>query len=99
MTLLRALVRALGASILVSVSAQAQDERPQPAPVQKFKLGRDDGCFRYVGDAVEFVGHFKAGSYIGVSMITVGRDSLPTPAADEGRSPAVLETEPPPFNP
>ncbi|TGV77264.1 hypothetical protein EN792_049670 [Mesorhizobium sp. M00.F.Ca.ET.149.01.1.1] len=89
MTSLRTLVRAIGASILVSVSAQAQDEPPQPAPIQKFKLGRTDGCFRYIGDAVEFVGHFKAGSYIGISMITIGPDGFPTPAADEQRASAM----------
>ncbi|BCG83431.1 hypothetical protein [Mesorhizobium sp. 113-3-3] len=69
--------------------ASAQEEPSQPIPSQRFKLGQSDGCFRYIGDAVEFIGRFKAGSYVGVSMITVGRDGLPTPAADEDRSPAM----------
>ncbi|MER9249912.1 hypothetical protein [Mesorhizobium sp. M0590] len=89
MTSIRALVIAAGAAVLVAAPATAQEEQPQPTPTQRFKLGQSDGCFRYIGDAVEFVGRFKAGSYIGVSMITIGRDGLPTPAADEDRSPAM----------
>ncbi|TIV37018.1 MAG: hypothetical protein E5V91_19790 [Mesorhizobium sp.] len=89
LTLICKLVWAVGAITLMSVSTEAQDETPQPTPVQKFKLGRSDGCFRYIGDAVEFVGHFKAGSYIGISMITIGPDGFPTPAADEQRAPAM----------
>ncbi|TGT91910.1 MULTISPECIES: hypothetical protein [unclassified Mesorhizobium] len=79
----------MGAIGLLLAPAQAQDEPAQPAPIQNFKLGRIDGCFRYIGDAVEFVGHFKAGSYIGISMITIGPDGFPTPAADEERAPAM----------
>ncbi|TIT90282.1 MAG: hypothetical protein E5W59_14535 [Mesorhizobium sp.] len=89
LTLICKLVCAAGAIALISASAEAQDEAPQPTPVLKFKLGRSDGCLRYIGDAVEFVGHFKAGSYIGISMITIGPDGFPTPAADEQRAPAM----------
>lgn len=86
---LRTIGWVVGAIGLLLAPAQAQDEPAQPAPIQNFKLGRTDGCFRYIGDAVEFVGHFKAGSYIGISMITIGPDGFPTPAADEERAPAM----------
>lgn len=89
LTLMRNLAAAAAVIALLSVSAHAQDEPRQPTPVQKFKLSRTDGCFRYIGDGVEFVGHFKAGSYIGISMITIGPDGFPTPAADEQRAPAM----------
>jgi hypothetical protein len=89
MAVFRAHVGAVLAVLLVSAPTQAQEEQPQPIPTQKFRLARTDGCFRYIGDAVEFVGHFRAGSYIGVSMITIGPDGFPTPAADEQRAPAM----------
>lgn len=79
----------LAAGTFLPAQASAQEEPSQPVPSQRFKLGQSDGCFRYIGDAVEFVGRFKAGSYIGVSMITIGRDGMPTPAADEDRTPAM----------
>ncbi|TPI54211.1 hypothetical protein FJ420_30595 [Mesorhizobium sp. B3-1-3] len=89
MTFMRAFVCVAGAIVILSAPTMAQDEQPQPTPTQRFKLDQRDGCYRYIGDAVEFVGHFKAGSYIGISMITIGRDGLPTPAADEERTPAM----------
>ncbi|MFD1983329.1 hypothetical protein ACFSOZ_11690 [Mesorhizobium newzealandense] len=85
----RPLLWAVGAAILVAAPAAAQEEPTQPIPTQRFKLDRRDGCFRYIGNAVEFVGRFKAGSYIGVSMITIGGDGMPTPPADEDRTPAM----------
>ncbi|RWQ30233.1 MAG: hypothetical protein EOS21_32445 [Mesorhizobium sp.] len=79
-----------GLAALCVTATMAQEEQPtQPPPFQRFKLAQSDGCFRYIGDAVEFVGRFKAGSYIGVSMITIGSDGMPTPAADEDRTPAM----------
>ncbi|MER9489682.1 hypothetical protein NKI50_27550 [Mesorhizobium sp. M0563] len=96
----RALFWAVGAAVLLSAPATAQEEQPQPVPRQRFKLGQSDGCFRYIGDAVEFVGRFKAGSYIGVSMITIGQDGMPTPPADEDRTPAMdlpVWTSPSPY--
>lgn len=89
MDFIRAFLCAAGATVLLSGPAKAQEEPTQPIPIQRFKLGQSDGCFRYIGDAVQFVGRLKAGSYIGVSMITIGRDGMPTPAADEDRTPAM----------
>jgi hypothetical protein len=89
MTFIRALVWTAGATVLLSGPAKAQEEQPQPTPIQRFKLDQSDGCFHYVGDAVEFIGRFKARSYIGISMISIGRDGLPTPAVDEDRAPSM----------
>jgi hypothetical protein len=88
MTIGARLGAALGIFLMVA-PAKAQDEQPQPTPTQNFKLGRQDGCFRYIGNAVQFVGRFKAGSYIGVSMITIAADGFPTPASAEERAPAM----------
>ncbi|OWK21380.1 hypothetical protein AJ88_22900 [Mesorhizobium amorphae CCBAU 01583] len=79
----------LATGAFLPAQSSAQEEPSQPVPSQRFKLGQSDGCFRYIGDAVEFVARFKAGSYVGVSMITIGKDGLPTPATDEDRSPAM----------
>ncbi len=89
MTCLRAILCAVGATVVLSAQAKSQEGPTQPGPVQRFKLGPSDGCFHYFGDAVEFVGRFKAGSYIGVSMISIGGDGMPEPAADEDRTPAM----------
>jgi hypothetical protein len=66
------LLWAVGAAILISAPARAQEEPTQPNPTLRFKLDRRDGCFRYIGDACR-IHRFKTGSYVGVSMITLGR--------------------------
>lgn len=45
------LLWAVGAAILISAPARAQEEPTQPNPTLRFKLDRRDGCFRYIGDA------------------------------------------------
>jgi hypothetical protein len=67
---------------------QAQEEAPPPIRPQMFKLNPNDGCYRYTGDAVEFVGRFKTGSYIGVTMNTLDANGLPLPPNKEERIPA-----------
>lgn len=67
---------------------QAQEQAPPPIRPQTFKLNPIDGCYRYSGDAVEFVGRFMAGSYIGVTMNTLDANGLPFPPDKEERIPA-----------
>ncbi len=65
----------------------ARPETPAPIVRQAFRLSPTDGCFRYTGDAVEFVGRLRAGSYISVVMQTQGDDRQPVPADEEQRVP------------
>lgn len=54
---------------LLAVPAFAETERAHPVPTrQAFKLDAETGCFRYTGKAAEFVGRFKRGSYVSVTM-------------------------------
>ncbi|MCW1410752.1 MULTISPECIES: hypothetical protein [Rhizobium] len=70
-------------------ATQAQEEAPSPIHPQTFKLNPADGCYRYSGDAVEFVGRFKAGSYLGITMNTLDANGLPSPPDKEERVPAM----------
>ncbi|NEI65008.1 hypothetical protein [Rhizobium leguminosarum] len=70
------------------VAVHTQEATAPPMRPQTFKLNSDDGCYRYIGDAVEFVGRFKAGSYIGVTMNTLDPNGLPSPPDKEERIPA-----------
>ncbi|TBD04574.1 hypothetical protein ELH21_09300 [Rhizobium leguminosarum] len=78
----------IGLLVAWTGAMQAQEEAPPPIRPQTFKLNPNDGCYRYIGDAVEFVGRFKAGSYIGVTMNTLDANGLPSPPNKEERIPA-----------
>ncbi|WP_037471810.1 hypothetical protein [Sinorhizobium fredii] len=54
---------------LLAAPALAETELAHPMPTrQAFKLDAETGCFRYTGKAAEFVGRFKRGSYVSVTM-------------------------------
>lgn len=48
--------------------AHAQNGNGSPGVTQPFRLHPETGCFNYVGDAVTFVGRFRAGAYVSVLM-------------------------------
>ncbi len=73
---------------LLAAPAAAQRES-SPILRQAFQLAPADGCFHYQGNAVEFVGRFRAGSYVGVTMHTLDAAGLPVPASDEQRIPVM----------
>lgn len=56
---------------------------------QRFKLDAGTGCWSYLGDATVFTGRLKAGAYLGVQMITIGRDGFPEPFDREERTPSL----------
>ncbi|RFB90336.1 hypothetical protein B5K11_19985 [Rhizobium leguminosarum bv. trifolii] len=74
------------ASFAHAEEAEVPGKLPSPTVI---KLNPADGCYRYSGDAVEFVGRFKVGSYIGVTMNTLDANGLPSPADREERIPAM----------
>ncbi|MER8606601.1 hypothetical protein NKH48_23250 [Mesorhizobium sp. M1233] len=55
----------------------------------RVRLSSDTGCWFYFGDATIFTGKFKKGAYIGVSMVTIGRDGFPEAPDQEERSPVL----------
>ncbi|MBY2985674.1 hypothetical protein [Rhizobium leguminosarum] len=71
-----------------SVHAEDAEVVGRLPPPTIIKLNPADGCYRYSGDAVEFTGRFKAGSYIGVTMNTLDPNGLPSPPNREERIPA-----------
>ncbi|MCW0983289.1 hypothetical protein OK142_20910 [Agrobacterium sp. BT-220-3] len=77
--------------VLGAAPAIAQQEvRPLPAR-QSFKLDAESGCFGYRGTAAEFVGHFKRGAYVTVTMQTLDASGRPVPASEEQRIPVLDE--------
>jgi hypothetical protein len=56
---------------------------------QHFKLDADTSCWLSVSNAAVFTGCLRAGAYIGVQMVTIGRDGFPVAPADEERTPAL----------
>jgi hypothetical protein len=53
------------------------------------KLRSQVGCWHYFGDASVYVGTFKEGTYIGVSMVTIGPQGFPEPSDKEERTPVL----------
>ncbi|MFS8047046.1 hypothetical protein [Rhizobium sp. BR 314] len=80
---------ALAGACLLAVPAFAQEEGRSPIVRQAFKLAPTDGCFHYEGNAVEFIGRFRAGSYVSVTMHTLDEVGQPLPASDEQRVPVM----------
>ncbi|MGY5780300.1 hypothetical protein [Rhizobium sp. LEGMi135b] len=74
---------------LLAASAFAQDEPRPPVVRQTVTLAPADGCFHYMGNAVEFIGRFRAGSYVSVTMHTLDDRGQPVPAGDEQRIPVM----------
>ncbi|MGO6982543.1 hypothetical protein [Rhizobium leguminosarum] len=70
-----------------SVHAEDAEVVGKLPPPSVIKLNPADGCYRYSGDAVRFAGHFKTGSYIGVTMNTLDANGLPSPPDKEERIP------------
>lgn len=68
------------------------ESRP-PIERQTFKLDPETGCFDYKGTAAEFVGRFKQGSYVTVTMQSLDATGLLVPAAQEQRVP-LMENSP-----
>lgn len=54
--------------LLVSAPVASHAEGRAPIIRKEFKLDPESGCFRYTGNALEFVGRFKAGAYVHVTM-------------------------------
>ncbi|WFU01940.1 hypothetical protein QA648_17845 [Rhizobium sp. CB3171] len=67
------------------VTAHA-DSRP-PLERQAFKLDAETGCFDYKGTAAEFVGRFKRGSYVTVTMQSLDAMGVLVPPSQEQRIP------------
>ncbi len=80
---------AVSGTCLLAIPAFAQEETRSPIVRQAFKLAPDDGCFHYQGNAVEFIGRFRAGSYVSVTMHTLDEAGQPLPASDEQRVPVM----------
>ncbi|WP_105384350.1 hypothetical protein [Neorhizobium alkalisoli] len=71
---------------LLAAPALAETELAHPMPTrQVFKLDAETGCFRYTGKAAEFVGRFKRGSYVSVTMDNPER--IPLMDAPEFKTP------------
>jgi len=79
----------VAAACLLAVPVVAQQEERPPIVRQAFKLAASDGCFYYEGNAVAFVGRFRAGSYVSVTMHTLDDAGQPLPASDEQRIPVM----------
>ena len=73
--------------LLVATSASAEDRIH--IVTQHFRLSPSDGCFHYRGAAEEFVGYFRAGSYVSVDMHTLNDDGSPVPTDEEQRRPVM----------
>lgn len=73
--------------MLAAISASAEDRIR--IETQHFRLSPSDGCFHYVGTAEEFVGYFRAGSYVSVDMHTLNDDGSPVSADEEQRRPVM----------
>lgn len=71
---------------LVATSTMAQ---VPPELRQAFKIDPESGCYRYTGDAVEFIGTFRKGSYVGVTMRTLDDKGQPVPQVEEMRTPVM----------
>ncbi len=73
-----------GICLTLATSAAAQ----VPAEMQQaFRLDPESGCYSYTGDAVEFTGRFRTGSYVGVTMRTLDAKGEPVPPSEEMRTP------------
>lgn len=78
----------LGLLLIWPSLMKAQEETRPPVRPHAFKLNSADGCYRYIGDAMLFVGRFRAGSYIGVTMNTLDPNGLPSRPDKEERIPS-----------
>lgn len=72
------------ATSLTTVMAQVPPELQQT-----FRLDPESGCYRYTGDAVEFTGMFRKGSYVSVTMRTLDDKGQQLPEAEENRTPVM----------
>jgi hypothetical protein len=82
------IVLTLVISLLASSASASQELRPLPKRLN-FKLSSIDGCFRYTGKAVEFVGRFNVGSYVSVVMNSLDDAGRPSAAGEEVRIPVI----------
>jgi hypothetical protein len=69
--------------------AQEGNAGPHDFVEQRFKLDTGTGCWSHLGKATVFTGHFKAGAYIGIQMVTIGQDGFPVPFDQEERMPGL----------
>ncbi|SOC48179.1 hypothetical protein SAMN05892877_14123 [Rhizobium subbaraonis] len=56
------------ASFLATTASGQEEPLHPPLEQQAFSLDPEDGCFRYSGTAFDFVGRFRAGAYVSVTM-------------------------------
>lgn len=54
--------------LAASFPAVAHAEGHAPIIRKVFKLDPESGCFQYTGRALEFIGRFKAGAYVHITM-------------------------------
>src|SRR5882757_3573700 len=80
---LRKLGTILGLSLgLLPCSALGKGAKSELLEVP-IKLHSQEGCWHYFGDASVYVGTFSKGTYIGVSMVTIGPQGFPEPSDKE----------------
>lgn len=77
----------IAGACLLAAPATAQEESRPPLMRQAFTLDPETGCFDYKGTAAEFVGRFKRGSYVTVTMQSLDDTGLLVPASQEERIP------------
>lgn len=76
------------AGICLALATSAAAQVP-PEMRQAFRLDSESGCYSYTGDAVEFTGTFRTGSYVSVTMRTLDASGKPVPSAEEMRTPSM----------
>lgn len=76
------------AGICLALATSATAQMP-PEMQQAFGLDPESGCYTYTGDAVEFTGRFRTGSYVGVTMRTLDAKGEPVPPNEEMRTPSM----------
>lgn len=82
------LIVTMGACLLAA-AALADTELAHPVPTrQAFRLNPETGCFLYSGTAAEFVGRFRRGAYVSVTMDDPER--IPVMDAPEFKAPGSL---------
>lgn len=78
-----------GACIVLAILPTPGMAQVPPELRQVFRLDPESGCYRYTGDAAEFIGTFRKGSYVSVLMRTLDETGQPVPAAEETRTPGM----------
>jgi hypothetical protein len=87
----RTLGTVIGVAIVcwAGVAGAGGNAGPHDFVEQRFKLGRDSGCWSYLGEATVFTGRLKAGAYVGIQMVTIGRNGFPEGFDREERMPGL----------